>query len=101
MLELEEIIDKDVRRMIDNGSHISAFHVMNHIFVLLGNVDMDDSGGETSMLAEQIYQLWLELLTKVNAQDKKENVYLVYHAYGWFCYRLFGRIYRTDHYGRI
>ena len=72
MLELEEIIDKDVRRMIDNGSHISAFHVMNHIFVLLGNVDMDDSGGETSMLAEQIYQLWLELLTKVNAQDKRK-----------------------------
>lgn len=72
MLELEEIIDKDVRRMIDNGSHISAFHVMNHIFVLLGNVDMDDSGGETSILAEQIYQLWLELLTKVNAQDKRK-----------------------------
>lgn len=72
MLELEEIIDKDVRRMIDNGSHISAFHVMNHIFVLLGNVDIDDSGGETSMLAEQIYQLWLELLTKVNAQDKRK-----------------------------
>lgn len=72
MLELEEIIDKDVRRMIDNGSNISAFHVMNHIFVLLGNVDMDDSGGETSMLAEQIYQLWLELLTKVNAQDKRK-----------------------------
>ena len=72
MLELEEIIDKDVRRMIDNGSHISAFHVMNHIFVLLGNVDMDYSGGETSMLAEQIYQLWLELLTKVNAQDKRK-----------------------------
>lgn len=72
MSELEEVIDKDVRRMIDNGSHISAFHVMNHIFVLLGNVDMDDSGGETSMLAEQIYQLWLELLTKVNAQDKRK-----------------------------
>ena len=72
MLELEEIIDKDVRRMIDNGSNISAFHVMNHIFVLLGNVDMDDSGGETSMLAEQIYQLWLELLVKVNAQDKRK-----------------------------
>ena len=72
MLELEEIIDKDVRRMIDTGSHISAFHVMNHIFVLLGNVDMDDSGGETSMLAEQIYQLWLELLTKVNTQDKRK-----------------------------
>lgn len=72
MLELEEIIDKDVRRMIDNGSNISAFHVMNHIFVLLGNVDMDDSGGKTSMLAEQIYQLWLELLVKVNAQDKRK-----------------------------
>lgn len=72
MLELEEIIDKDVRRMIDNGSNISAFHVMNHIFVLLGNVDIDDSGGETSMLAEQIYQLWLELLVKVNAQDKRK-----------------------------
>lgn len=60
MSELEEIIDKDVRRMIDNGSHISAFHVMNHMFVLLGNVDMDDSGGETSMLAEHIEQIIME-----------------------------------------
>ena len=85
MLELEEIIDKDVRRMIDNGSHISAFHVMNHIFVLLGNVDMDDSGGETSMLAEQIYQLWLELLTKVNAQDKRK-------MFTWFTTHMDGSV---------
>ena len=36
MSELEEVIDKDVRRMIDNGSNISAFHVMNHIFRVVG-----------------------------------------------------------------
>ena len=36
--ELEEIIDEDVRRMIDNGDYLSAFEVMYYIFVLIGDV---------------------------------------------------------------
>ncbi len=70
--ELEDIIDEDVRRMIDNGDYLCAFEVMNYIFVLIGDVDMDDSDGGTGMLGDRIYKLWLELLIKVSAEDKRK-----------------------------
>lgn len=83
--ELEEIIDEDVRRMIDNGNYLSAFEVMNYIFVLIGDVDMDDSDGGTGMLADRIYQLWLELLAKVSAEEKKQ-------MFDWFTSHLDGSV---------
>ena len=83
--ELEEIIDEDVRRMIDNNKYLSAFEVMNYIFVLIGDVDMDDSDGGTGMLADRIYQLWLELLVKVSAEEKKK-------MFDWFTSHLDGSV---------
>lgn len=83
--ELEEIIDEDVRRMIDNDNYLSAFEVMNYIFVLIGDVDMDDSDGGTGMLADRIYQLWLELLVKVSAEEKKK-------MFNWFTSHLDGSV---------
>lgn len=71
--ELEDIIDEDVRRMIDNKDYQCAFNLMNYIFTTIGEVDMDDSDGGTGMLADRIYQLWLELLSKGNT-GKKKNV---------------------------
>lgn len=58
--------------MIDNGNYLSAFEVMNYIFVLIGDVDMDDSDGGTGMLADRIYPLWLELLVKVSSEEKRD-----------------------------
>ncbi len=83
--ELQDIIIRDVRRMIDNGSYLSAFEVMNYIFVLIGSVDIDDSDGGTSMLADDIYKLWLELLEKVNKEEKRK-------MYDWFTSHLDGSI---------
>lgn len=83
--ELEDMIDEDVRRMIDNENYISAFKLMNYIYTLMGNVDMDDSDGGTGMLADRIYQLWLELLPKVNPQDKQK-------MFQWFTTHLDGSI---------
>ncbi|MBQ2980700.1 MAG: SWIM zinc finger family protein [Lachnospiraceae bacterium] len=83
--ELEEIIDEDVHRMIDNDNYLSAFEVMNYIFVLIGDVDMDDSYGGTGMLADRIYQLWLELLVKVSAEEKKK-------MFDWFTSHLDGSV---------
>lgn len=83
--ELEEIIDEDVRRMIDNGNYLSAFEVMNYIFVLMGDVDMDDSEGGTGMLADRIYQLWLELLVKVSSEEKRK-------MFDWFTSHLDGSV---------
>ena len=83
--ELEEIIDEDVRRMIDNGNYLSAFEVMNYIFVLIGDVDMDDSDGGTGTLADRIYQLWLELLVKVSSEEKRK-------MFDWFTSHLDGSV---------
>ena len=83
--ELEEIIDSDIRRMMDNDNYLSAFEILNYIFVLIGDVDMDDSGGGTGMLADRIYQLWLELLVKVSAEEKKQ-------MYDWFTSHLDGSV---------
>lgn len=83
--ELEKIIDEDVRRMIDDDNYLSAFEVTNYIFVLVGDVDMDDSDGGTGMLADRIYQLWLELLAKVSSEEKKQ-------MFDWFTSHLAGTV---------
>ncbi|MDE7046240.1 MAG: SWIM zinc finger family protein, partial [Acetatifactor sp.] len=83
--ELEDILDEDVQRMMDNADYMSAFGLMNHIFAVIGNVDMDDSDGGTGMLADRIYQFWLELLTKVDVDEKKE-------MFCWFTEHLDGSI---------
>lgn len=83
--ELEDILDEDVRCMIDNGNYMSAFKLINYIFALIGDVDMDDSDGGTGMLADQIYQLWIELLDKVE-YDKKQSMFQ------WFVTHLDGTI---------
>lgn len=83
--DLEDIIEEDVCRMIDNDNYLSAFELMNYIFVLIGDVDMDDSDGGTGMLADRIYQLWLELLVKVSQEDKK-------YMFNWFTAHLDGSV---------
>ena len=72
IMELEEIIDNDVRQMIDNGNYMSAFEIVNHIFVIVSTVDIDDSDGEVGMLGNCIYDLWIEILKKAAPDDKRK-----------------------------
>jgi len=71
--------------MVDNGNYMGAFHLMNYIFALIGDVDMDDSDGGTGMLADRIYQLWLELLEQVDGDEKRT-------MFQWFATHLDGSI---------
>ena len=57
---------------MDNGNYLSAFEVMNYVYVLIGAVDIDDSAGDVGVLADGIYELWLTLLVKVSPEDKKK-----------------------------
>jgi len=83
--ELLELIDEDVCLMIENGNYLSAFAVMNHIFVMMGEVDMDDSDGGTSIVAGRIYHLWEVLVDKVSATDKRK-------MFNWFVDHLDGSV---------
>lgn len=70
--ELEELIDKDIRPMIGNNNYMSAFEILNYIFVVVGNVDIDDSEGGTGMLGNDIYQLWEEIIETAAPDDKRK-----------------------------
>ncbi len=70
--ELEEIYAVDVCRMIDNEQYMIAFQLVNYIFAIVGNVDMDDSDGGTGIIAERAYEFWVELLEKVSVEEKRE-----------------------------
>ena len=69
--------------MIDTEQYMMAFELINYIFTLVGNADMDDSDGSTAEIAEQTYELWLELLQKVNTKEKQE-------MFQWFITHLNG-----------
>lgn len=94
--ELNDIINEDVRRMMDNGNYLSAFEVMNYVYVLIGEVAIDDSAGGVGMLADEIYELWLTLLDKVSPESKKK-------MFDWFTAHLDGSIidYLEEHIEQI
>lgn len=54
--ELEELVDKDIRPMIGNNNYMSSFEILSYIFVVVGNVDIDDSEGGTGTLGNDIGQ---------------------------------------------
>lgn len=69
--ELEDFLADDVTDLVNRGHYQEAFEVANQIFVLIGNVDMDDSDGEVGMLADDIYQFWQRLLREANLETKQ------------------------------
>lgn len=83
--ELNEILDTDVRRMVDNEDYMSAFELMNHMFTILGDVAMDDSDGGTGMLAGEIEQYWREILAKADMAVKQQ-------MFRWFTEHLDGSV---------
>lgn len=85
IFDLEDVLNNDAKRLIDKGYHRSAFELMNHIFTVVGEADMDDSDGGIGMLATHVYKLWSELLTKADPDEKWE-------MFQWFMDHLDGSI---------
>lgn len=83
--DLEEILYNDVRRIINQGNYMSAFKLVNYIFLAAADVNMDDSDGGLGMLADTVYGLWAELIEKANGEDKRE----MFH---WFIAHLDGSV---------
>lgn len=50
--------DEDVRRMIDNADYMSAFKLMDYMFVLIGNVGMGQKKDMFCWFTEQ-KPLWI------------------------------------------
>ncbi len=76
--ELYEMLENEVRIMLDNGQYEAAFQVLNYIFVTICTVDIDDSDGEIRWLAAEISELWTEILDNADETVKDK-------MFGWFC----------------
>lgn len=71
-VELEEFLDYDVRVLVDNSQLEEAFELTNYIFLTTGNQDMDDSGGETGMLAYRCLETWQEIIDHCDMDLKRK-----------------------------
>jgi len=81
--ELEAILTKDVRRMLENAHYMQAFELTCHIFAEAGNVEMDDSGGEKGVLGAQCVEVWKEIIAHAQAWQQRQ-------MYTWFTGHLDG-----------
>lgn len=75
--EMEEILEQDVRMMLENGHFTEAFLLTCHLFVSVSAVEMDDSDGTRGMLAEQCVGIWHELERNADSQLQQQ-------MYTWF-----------------
>lgn len=83
--EMEEVLDEDVKMMIDDKCYPEAFELTNYVFLTVGQVDMDDSDGGTGMIAEQCLAIWEEILDEADEQMKRK-------MYNWFTKHLNGSV---------
>jgi len=83
--ELLQILYRDVESMITVGDYQNAFQLANQIFLVTGEVDIDDSDGEISMIVDSVYRVWKQLLDKVDLEAKKR-------MFAWFKDQLMGNL---------
>ena len=79
--DIISVIEDDARRLIECGDYLNAFELLNYIFDLAINVQIDDSGGESTMIMDEISDCWEELLDKAGVQEKRD-------MFRWFTTRL-------------
>lgn len=86
--DLEELLDEDVRMMLDDRNFEDAFELTNYIFITAGNVDIDDSDGGISFIADKCCGIWEGILENCDISVKRT-------IYNWFTGHLDGSI--IDH----
>lgn len=69
---MENFLYHNVQEVIDKGCYMQAFELTNDVFIKIGNQDMDDSDGGTTMVANTCYEFWKQILDQCNESDKKK-----------------------------
>ena len=84
--ELYEFLCEDIRTMLDNKQYEAAFLLSTYLFVKVGNVDMDDSDGGTSMISDECQDIWFEILEE-SVDERLEQ-----KMFQWFMKSLDGSV---------
>lgn len=70
--ELEGFLYDKVHTLIDRSYYMQAFELTNYVFKLIGNIDMDDSDGGTTSVANACYEMWQGVLKHCSEGEKKK-----------------------------
>ena len=74
---LENYLEDKVDTLIDRKCYRQAFELTNYVFRTIGNIDIDDSDGGTSQVANACYDKWKEILENCSEEEKNE-------MFSWF-----------------
>lgn len=64
-------LDSKVKLLIERNALEQAFELTNIVFHCIGNIDIDDSDGGTSFVADGCYECWKLILQKCDEKQKK------------------------------
>lgn len=76
-LELEDFLRDKVQALIERKCPMQAFELTNYVFRIVGNIDMDDSDGGTTQVANVCYEMWQATLKNSSEEEKKK-------LFSWF-----------------
>ena len=74
---LHVFLDERVDTLLERSCYSQAFDSTNYVFKIIGNIDMDDSDGGTSQIANICYEKWKKILE--NCSDVERN-----KMFSWF-----------------
>ncbi len=69
---LSGFLDTKVKLLIEKNCLRQAFELTNLVFHYIGTIDMDDSDGGSSYVAENCYKCWKEIIEKSDDKFKNE-----------------------------
>ena len=69
--DLRNFLDDKIPLMIEKRCYLPAFELTNIVFREVGDTDMDDSDGGSSMVAETCYDYWRKITENCNENDRE------------------------------
>lgn len=83
--DLQELLDEDASDLIDSNHLLSAFELTTLVLQSVSDVEMDDSSGGTTVIANQCFTIWQSILDKADVTVKRL-------LFEWFTSHLDGQI---------
>lgn len=70
--DLSNFLESKVKVLIEKNYLEQAFELTNLVFHCIGNIDMDDSDGGSTYVADDCYECWKLILQKCDNQQKEK-----------------------------
>ena len=75
--EIKNYLEEKADILIERNCYRQAFELTNYVFKIIGNIEMDDSDGGISLVADACYDKWKEILEHCSEEEKNE-------MFSWF-----------------